>query len=302
MSLQVDSKTFIRTDVALKSFSTFKIGGNARFFAEPHTQEELIHLLEFRRTEGLSVLMIGRGSNLLISDAGIDGLVISLRQFESDRYFIDDGVFLRVSAGMSLFRVAALSQEHSLSGSEFVCHIPGTVGGAVIMNAGFGRRGASYFEIKDILDSFTAVDLNGNVKTYKKSEIQFDYRKTNIPPDIIILDAVFRLISKDRKAVEQEIKANFAYRNAVQDLRYPSAGSTFKNPKNSQLTSGQLLDKAQMKKVKIGGAMVSERHANFFLNVDRATARDVLDLMALAKKRVFEDCGIELEPEIRYVF
>ncbi len=301
MSLQVDSKAFIRTEIPLKSYSTFKIGGNAKFFAEPQSQEELAHVLDFRRQEGASLLVIGRGSNLLISDDGFNGLAVSLRKFESDRYSIDKDGCIRVSAGMSLFRLSALAQEHSLGGAEFVCHIPGTVGGAIIMNAGFGRRGLGYFEIKDILDSFTAMDHHGEIKTFKRNEIVFEYRKTNIPEHLIILEATFRLQPKDRTLVEQEIKANFVYRNAVQDLRFPSAGSTFKNPEHSEFTSGQLLDKAKMKKVRIGGAMVSERHANFFLNVDHATAQDVLDLMDLAQKRVYEAFGIKLEPEVRYV-
>ena len=301
MSLQVDSKAFIRTNVSLKSSSTYKIGGVAHFFAEPHTQDELIRVLEFRRSEGLRVLVLGRGSNLLISDDGFDGLAISLRQMECERFSVQNQTNLVVSAGMSLCRISTLSQEHSLGGSEFLCHIPGTVGGAIVMNAGFGRRGGAYQEIKDVLETFTAVDLNGNVKEVHHRDVQFDYRQTNIPQGLIILEAKFRLVPKDKREVEAEIKANFAYRNQVQDLRYPSAGSTFKNPKNSTYTSGQLLDKVHMKKLRIGGAMVSDRHANFFLNVDRASAQDILDLISLAKKRVSEAFGIELEPEVRYV-
>ncbi len=301
MSLQVDSKTFIRTNVSLKSYSTYKIGGVARFFAEPHTQDELIRILEFRHSEGLRVLILGRGSNLLISDEGFDGLAISLRQLECERFSVENQTDLVLSAGMSLCRVSTISQEQSLAGSEFLCHIPGTVGGAVIMNAGFGRRGGPYREIKDILETFTAVDLNGDVKKIHHDEIKFDYRQTDIPQNLILIEAKFRLVPKNPKEVEAEIKANFAYRNEVQDLRYPSAGSTFKNPQNSTFTSGQLLDRVHMKKVRIGGAMVSDRHANFFLNVDRASAQDVLDLIALAKKRVSEEFGIELHPEVRYV-
>lgn len=301
MSLQVDLKTHIRTNVSLKSYSTYKIGGTARFFAEPQTQDELFRILEFRRSEGLRVLIIGRGSNLLISDDGFDGLALSLRHMDAERFSVEHQTDLVVSAGMSLCRVSTVSQEQSLGGSEFLCHIPGTVGGAVTMNAGFGRRGGTYCEIRNILDSFTAIDLNGNFKKIRRDEIQFDYRQTSIPQDLIILEARFQLLPKDRKEVEAEIKANFAYRNEVQDLRHPSAGSTFKNPKNSTLTSGQLLDRVHMKKVRIGGAMVSDRHANFFLNVDHATAQNVLDLMSEAQKRVFEEFGIQLYPEVRYV-
>ena len=303
MNLPVDLRTPIRTDIPLKSFSTFKIGGAARFFAEPETREELFRVLEFQRLERLPLLLIGRGSNLLISDEGFQGLALSLRKLEPNRYSVERDDLLRVSGGMSLFRLAVLSQEQALGGAEFVCHIPGTVGGALVMNAGFGRRGEPYFEVKDIIDSFTIIDTNadGAIKTLRKEDICFEYRATNIPAGLIILEAVFRLSPKSKELVKQEIDANFAYRNAVQDLRFPSAGSTFKNPKGHSLTSGQLLERVQMKGMRSGGAMVSERHANFFLNVDHATAQDVLSLMKMAQKRVLENFGVMLEPEVKYV-
>lgn len=303
MNSPVDLKAPIRTEVPLKSYSTFKIGGPARFFAEPLSREELFRVLEFRKAEGLPLLVIGRGSNLLISDAGFPGLALSLRKFEPDWFSVEADGLLRASSGMSLFRLSSISEEHSLGGAEFVCHIPGTVGGAVTMNAGFGRRGHPYFEIKDIVESVTILNLdsNGSAKTLRREEIQFEYRKTSLSSNMIILEAAFRLIPKPKELVGEEIRANFAYRSAVQDLRFPSAGSTFKNPKDSVLTSGQLLERARMKKVRIGGAMVSERHANFFLNVDHATSQDVLDLIRLAQKRVFEEFGIALEPEVKYV-
>jgi UDP-N-acetylmuramate dehydrogenase len=300
MSLPVDSKTFIHTDVPLKSYSTFKIGGPARFFAEPHTREELFQVLEFQRAERLPLLAMGRGSNLLISDLGFNGLALSLRNFEPN-WFSVEHEYVRVSGGMSLFRLAVLLQEYALGGAEFVCHIPGTVGGAIAMNAGFGRPGQGYHEIKDILDSLSAIDLDsGTIKTFRREEMLFEYRNTHLPANMLIFEALFKLIPKSKKEVKAEIEANFSYRNSVQDLRFPSAGSTFKNPKN-YLTSGQLLDRAGMKGMRIGGAMVSERHANFFLNVNHATAKDVLSLMAIAQKRVCEEFGVSLEPEVRYV-
>lgn len=303
MSLRLDLKAPIRTNVSLKSYSTFKIGGLARYFTEPETQEELFRVLEFQKAEHLPFYIVGRGSNLLFSDAGFPGLVISLRKFEPNRYSIERECWLRVSGGMSLFRVSILSQEHGLGGAEFVCHIPGTVGGALMMNAGFGRKGSSYFEVKDIFESCTVLDLSDSldVKTLNRGDIRFEYRKSSIQNHFLILDVTFHLRPKPSEEVEEEIKANFAYRNSVQDLRYPSAGSTFKNPKSFPLTAGQILDQVQMKRMRVGGAMVSERHANFFLNVDHAKAQDVLDLMAIAQKRAFETFGVQLEPEVRYV-
>ena len=303
MTLPAGLKAPIRTDVPLKSYTTFKIGGPARFFSEPCTLDELLQVLEFQRAEGLPLLIMGRGSNLLISDTGFQGMVLSLRKLEPDRFSLKGEGLLSVSGGMSLFRLSMVSQELGLSGAEFVCHIPGTVGGAAVMNAGFGRRGALYQEIKDILESITVLDLDsgGTIRTLRKDQICFEYRKTCFPGNFIVLEVLFRLTPKPKEEVLKEIKANFAYRSSVQDLRFPSAGSTFKNPKGFALTSGQLLDRAGMKKTRIGGAMVSERHANFFLNVDHAKSQDILELMSLAKRRVFEEFGIELEPEIKYI-
>ena len=303
MNLPVDLKAPIRTNVSLQSYTTFKIGGPARFFAEPRTREELFRVLEFQKLEDLPLLVVGRGSNLLISDTGFSGLVLSLRKLEPDQFSVEADGLLRTAGGMGLFQLALVSQEHSLGGAEFVCHIPGTVGGAIVMNAGFGRRGQPYQEMKDIIESVTVIDpdSNGSVRTISRDEIHFEYRMTDLPKCLIILEARFRLTPKPKKEIEAEIKANFTYRNSVQDLRFPSAGSIFKNPKGSHLTSGQLLERVRMKKMRIGGAMVSERHANFFLNVNHATAQDVLALMTLGQKRVLEEFGVELEPEVKYI-
>jgi UDP-N-acetylmuramate dehydrogenase len=301
MNLPVDSKLPIRAEVPLASYSTLKIGGPASYLAEPRDRDELNSALEFQRKERLPFLVIGRGSNLLFSDDGFSGLVLSLRKLNAEDYSVERDSRLRVPAGMSLFRLAILCQEQSLSGAEFLCHIPGTVGGAIAMNAGFARPGVPYREIKDILESFTAIDLNGMVIKFQQSDVRFEYRKTYVPQGNIILEAVFRLNPKPRSLIREEIKANFSYRNSVQDLRFPSAGSIFKNPKESPLTSGQLLERAGMKGVRIGDAQVSERHANFFLNVGRAKAADMLELIELGRKRVRDEFGIELETEVKYI-
>ena len=303
MSLRLDSRAFIRTDVSLQSFSTFKIGGAARFLAEPTTRDELFQSLEFARSEGLDCVAIGRGSNILFSDDGFNGLLISLRKLEPEWFYREGETRLRVSGGMSLFRLSIVTQELGLSGAEFVCHIPGTVGGALVMNAGFGRKGGLYQEMKGIFESCTLVKRNSrlNVERYGMNDIAFDYRKTDLPSDVIVMEVEIHLDPKPKSKIQEEIKANFAYRNTVQDLRFPSAGSTFKNPKGSTKTSGQLLEAVKMKGFRIGGAMVSERHANFFLNVDHATAHDMLELIGVAQQRVRDQFGIEIEPEIKLV-
>ena len=301
MNLRTDIKAPIHPDVLLAPHSTFKIGGPARFFAEPQTTEELSQTLEFRKQEGLAVLVVGRGSNLLFSDYGYNGLVLSLRKLESERAVFLEDSRLRVPSGMGLFRLALLGQQNSLGGTEFLCHIPGTVGGAVVMNAGFSRPGEQWHEIREIVESVTVMSLDGLTSVLTPEQLGFGYRKSVLTGETIVLNALLKLYPKPANKIEEEIKANFAYRDSVQDLRFPSGGSTFKNPAGHPLTSGQLLDRAGMKGFRSGGAMISERHANFFINIDHAKANDVLKLMAVAKKRVLEQFGVTLEPEIRFV-
>lgn len=299
MSLQTDFGIPIQNNVPLCRFSTLQIGGPAAYFAEPNHRDVLVPLLEFQKQENLPLLIIGRGSNILFSDDGFPGLVVSLRKFELERIqFSPDGL-VKASAGMSLFRISALCQEQGMSGLEFVCHIPGTVGGACAMNAGFGRAGSPYKEIKDVLKSVTVLELvSGKLRVIKRQDIEFEYRKSSLSHEIV-LDATFQLSPSSREQVRDEVKANFAYRNSVQDLRYPSAGSIFKNPKKPAESAGKLIDRAGLCGTRVGGAMISEKHGNFILNVGNAKATDVLQLIELAKSRVFEQFGIELEPEVK---
>lgn len=300
MNLPPDS--IIQTNIPLCRYSTFQIGGPAQYFAQPATREQLMQLLEYQRQNQLQFTLIGRGSNVLFSDEGFPGLVICLQRFENDRVFFNPAQgTVKASAGVSLFRLSALCQEKGASGLEFTCHIPGTVGGAVWMNAGFGRRDRPYQEIKDVLESVTAINPAGELVTLFRDEIEFDYRKSSLD-GYFILDAIFRVQTTTPEQVREEVRSNFAYRNSVQDLRYPSAGSVFKNPKKqSNLSSGQLIEKVGLKGTKVGGAMISEKHGNFILNIGQAKAVDVLTLVHLAKIRVKDSFGIELEPEVRIV-
>ena len=301
MNLQASLKAPIYTDVSLKPYTTFKIGGCSKYFAEPRTRSELLSALEFREERGVPLLILGRGSNLLFSDAGYPGLVLSTRKLEIGQMTNLGRGRIRVPAGLGLIQLNLYCKDQGLSGAEFLCHIPGTVGGAVVMNAGFRRRGAPWHEMKDIIESVTVMSFGGTLRELTHRDIRFDYRKTNLGGEDIITEVTLHLESAERQKIDDEIKANFSYRNSVQDLRYPSAGSVFKNPVGSSLTSGQMLERVRMKGMRVGDAMVSTKHANFILNVGQAKSSDVLELMSIAKKRVLEQFGIELEPEIRYV-
>ena len=246
-------------------------------------------------------MVVGRGSNVLFPDNGFPGLVISLQKFETDKvYFGHDGK-VKASAGVSLFRLSALCQERGVSGLEFVCHIPGTVGGAVWMNAGFGRPDRPYREIKDVLESITTLGPDGKLHIFARGDIEFGYRQSNLN-DYLVLDATFCVSPSTTEKVRADVKANFTYRNTVQDLRYPSVGSVFKNPKKQMsLSSGKLIEKVGLKGFRIGGAMISEKHGNFILNVGQAKAADVLGLIGLAQARVRESFGVDLEPEVKII-
>ncbi len=301
MNLLNDLNLPIQNNVPLCRYSTFQVGGIAQHFSTPANREQLIALFEFRKRAGIPYVVVGRGSNILFPDEGFAGLVISLQKYEVDRVFFNANQTVKASAGVSLFRLSALCQERAASGLEFVCHIPGTVGGAVWMNAGFGRPGRAYVEIKDVLEWITVIDSEGKAKVLRRDEIEFEYRSSNLK-NCLVLDATFHVSESTRDIVREEVRANFAYRNSVQDLRYPSAGSIFKNPKKtSGFSSGQLIDKVGLKGFRIGGAMFSEKHGNFIVNVGQAKAADVTALIHLAQARVRDTYGIELEPEVKVI-
>ncbi|PIQ86286.1 MAG: UDP-N-acetylenolpyruvoylglucosamine reductase [Candidatus Omnitrophica bacterium CG11_big_fil_rev_8_21_14_0_20_45_26] len=301
MNLPIELQTLIQSNVPLCRFSNFQIGGQAELFAQPQTREELKYLLQFRQDFRLPLIVIGRASNLLFSDEGFEGLVISLMKFEKDRVSFRETDSVKASAGTGLFKLSQLCQEKGLGGLEFLCHIPGTVGGAVRMNAGFNRPGKAYREVKDVLITATAIDLNGSEKALALDDIDFRYRESNLD-DRIVLDATFKLKPSTPGQVREEIRANFAYRNSVQDLQYPSVGSIFKNPKKqTNLTSGQLIEKVGLKGFQVGGAMFSLKHGNFILNIGHAKAQDVLELIAVAQTKVREAFGVELETEVKVI-
>ncbi len=302
MHLQPDTKRFLRTNVSLAPYSTLKVGGPASYFAEPKSRDELASVAHFVQQEGLLCFVLGRGSNTLFDDQGFHGCVIHTRKLEPDLFLSENKSLIKVSAGMGLFRLSWLCQSKGFGGIEFLCHVPGTVGGAIAMNAGFARPGCAWREMKNVVKSVTIMDLSGVTQKLNCDELGFSYRESHLKPGQIVLDVELELELNDPEIIKQEITENFKYRNSVQDLSLPSLGSTFKNPTQSKQTSGQLLDLVGMRGMRRGGAMVSNRHANFIMNVDQAKARDVLDLMQIAQTRVFEKFGIKLMPEIKHIF
>lgn len=281
-------------DEPLAKHTTFGIGGPADCMVFPETREELSKLLKYAYQKKISAIFIGSGSNILVWDKGFDGIVISLKK-SFKNLTIKRNSQIIVEAGVMLGTMVKQAMAAEIGGLESLIGVPGTVGGALIMNAGaFGSEISKYFE------EAKTMTIEGDTKSYKKGEIEFSYRHSTFPKNEILLEATFQCkrgkpaeILKDRKVASDGRKSN-------QPLKFRSAGSIFKNPSDS-LAAGYLIDKTGLKGTERGGAAISEKHANFIVNMGDATAADVLYLIKLAKKYVAEKFHINLELEVKLI-
>ncbi|WAM35978.1 UDP-N-acetylmuramate dehydrogenase [Caldicellulosiruptor acetigenus] len=281
-------------DHPLKEFTTFKIGGKARYIVFPKSTEQLIEILTLAKDEAINYIVVGNCSNVLVSDKGYNGAIITTVKIDS---FKIDGNLIEAECGAMLSQVARKACEAGLKGLEFSVGIPGTVGGAVYMNAG-----AYDGEIKDIFEWAEVLDENLNRLKLSKSDMRFSYRHSRLKEErMVLLRAAFCLKFADKEDIPPLQKANeFAKRRREkQPLSYPSAGSVFKRPPNN--FAGKLIEDAGLKGYRIGGACISEKHAGFIVNVEDAKAEDVRKLIYLAQKTVYEKFGILLEPEIQFI-
>ena len=277
----------------MRLHTTFKIGGPARVLLFPETEEQITALVQCARANGVRLLTIGNGSNLLVADKGIDAAVLVMDKHFSAVTVKGDTIFAQ--AGASLMKVCRTALEHSLTGLEFAYGIPGTVGGAVYMNAG-----AYGGEMKDVLASVDVLTQDLEIKTIPAAELNLGYRYSSIPEKgYIVLGATLQL----KKGNIAEIRGRMAelaeQRRAKQPLQYPSAGSTFKRPEG--YFAGKLVQDAGLKGKTIGGAQVSEKHSGFLINIGGATAQDILDLIAFCQKEVKDKFGVTLETEVKIV-
>lgn len=293
-----DFRENIRKNEPLAGHSTFRIGGTAAFYAEPETREHLYEAIQFARKKSLPWLLIGNASNILFSDEPFDGLVISLKKFETDRFSVENKPYVQTSAGIGLPTLASWLAMQGLSGLEFVSTIPGTVGGALAMNAGYTRV-QRLNAIGDWVHEVTVMDLKGGVRVLRRDQIDFGYRSSSLKGQIV-LDATFKLNSARPEDIFREIQANQTHRQNIQPLELPSAGSVFKNPSGSA-SAGQLIDRAGLKGLQIGDAEISRKHGNFIVNRGRARAGEVLDLVRIARDKVGDLFGVLLELEIKYI-
>ncbi len=300
MRLLSDLKVSLRINEPLARHTSFKIGGPASFYGKPANLTELLYFLKFRQSEGLPLHILGGGCNTLFSDNGFQGLVLDMSGFEKNHVVVE-GTRARVSAGTSIHHFAMALKEASLGGLEFLAHLPGTVGGALVMNAGFGKDILGHRqEIGNRLVEVSVLTMEGNFKRLKKEEIEFGYRHSSLAGNLIV-EGVFDLFLKDPRVIQAEMEKNVAYRKGVQDWNHPSAGSVFKNPSSCDFTVGEMVDRLGLKGTQVGGAQISPIHGNFFINKGGATAKDVMTLVELVKEKVYDNYKVEIHTEIRHV-
>lgn len=285
----------ITADEPMSRHTSFHIGGPARRMAFPQNGEQLVLLMGFAEECGAETLVIGNGTNLLAADEGLDRLVVDV---SAAMHGIREGENGTVTAesGVSLARLADFACKQGLTGLEFAHGIPGTLGGAICMNAG-----AYGGEIKQVIQAVTVLFPDEGVKTLTGEEMAFGYRRSLLTdrPEGVVLRAAVRLAPGDPAAVRKKMQELMARRKASQPLEWPSAGSTFKRPAGH--FAGTLIDQCGLKGLTVGGAQVSEKHAGFIINKGGATCADVTALIAQVQTRVYDKTGVRLEPEVKIV-
>lgn len=282
-------------DEPMKKHTSFKIGGTADYFFKATTLEELQNIIKFAKIKELPITIIGNGSNLLVTDKGIRGLVIKIDINKLKIEKKDEFAVVEVGAGNKLMALATKMKDEELSGLEGLSGIPGSVGGAVVMNAGaYGK------EIKDVVLSTTCIDKNGRLYTFSNEEQKFSYRNSIFQKkDYIIIETKLKLEYGKKDEIQKRMEEYFKARKEKQPIEYPSAGSSFKRQEG--IITAKLIDDAGLKGYKIGGAKVSEKHAGFIVNYNNATATDVINLINYIKEKVYSKYGIKIEEEIKII-
>lgn len=286
---KIDSR-LIKENVYLKEMTTFRTGGKAGLFVEPKTVDELVNVLSVIKQEQVPYFILGNGSNLLVSDEGYEGVVIHL---QGD--FLDiscDGECIYAGAAAMVSKLCMTARDQSLSGLEFAYGIPGTVGGAMVMNAG-----AYDGEMSFVVESVDLLDENLNKVTLSNSQMLFSYRHSILKEkEMTVLGTRFKLVHGQFNDIEGKMQDFLNRRRTKQPLEFPSAGSTFKRPEG--YFAGKLIEDAGLKGFRVGGASVSEKHCGFVVNDMHGTAADVNELMNRVKEKVFQSSGVMLEPEV----
>ena len=275
--------------------TSFRIGGPAKRMAFPNSAEQVVFLMRFAKECGARPLVIGKGTNLLVPDEGLDRLVVDTSEAMNRMELRAEGDVLLAEAGVSLARLADFACKQGLTGLEFAHGIPGTVGGAVCMNAG-----AYDGEMKQVIETVSVLFADG-VQNFSCEQMEFGYRHSLLTdrPDGVVLSATLKLTPGDPEAIRAKMRELMERRKASQPLEWPSAGSTFKRP--TGYFAGTLIDQCGLKGLTVGGAQVSEKHAGFVVNKGGATFADVTELIRQVQERVWTEKGVRLEPEVKII-
>lgn len=276
----------------MSKHTSFKIGGPADCYIKIHNINDLEIALKFAEENKIPVTILGNGTNMLVSDKGIRGIVLKI---DLKEIVIENTTYVKLGAGYKIAMLSNVFLENELTGFEELSGIPGTIGGAVKMNAGANGK-----EMKDIVSNVKCIDYLGNKKEFKNNEIEFGYRKSIfMKEEYIIYEIGLKLQKGKKEEIEEKIKSYFKERKEKQPLEFPSAGSTFK--RGNDFITAKLIDEAGLKGYKIGGAMVSTKHAGFIINNGNATAKDVLKLTNYVKTKVYQKFGKQIDLEIELV-
>ena len=288
---EIVGKDKVKYNEKMSKYTTMRVGGPCDCIVFPDEISKIKEVIDFCKNENITFFVIGNGSNLLVKDEGIHGVVIKLGHRFSKIEL--DGEYILAYAGATMPTLSQLAKKNSLKGLEFACGIPGTIGGGVKMNAG-----AYGSQISDILYEVTYMDEREEIKTIKNKDCSFGYRKSifTINPNYVILSAKFKLERGNIDEIENKMKENSLARKAKQPLEYPNFGSVFKRPEGYFV--GKLVDDAGLRGYKIGGAQVSTKHTGFIVNVDNATCKDVLDLIGYVQTTVYNKFNVKLTPEV----
>ena len=279
----------------MKKHTSFKIGGPADVFAKINTIEELKELLSIADKNKIPLTVIGNGSNILVTDKGIKGIVakLNLKEIEIKKNLKENKIIVEVDSGVSLGFLSQKLLKEEISGFEELSGIPGTIGGAIIMNAGAHGK-----EMKDIITEIIAMDYSGKLHKFTKDECEFGYRQSIFQKEnYIILHATLSLENGKTQQIKEKMDTYMQYRKEKQPIEYPNAGSTFK--RGEDYITAKLIDEAQLKGYKIGGAEVSKKHAGFIINTGNATAKDVIDLTNYITEQIYKKFGKKINLEIK---
>ena len=289
--IQLTEEKNVLTDEPLKNHVTFRVGGAADYFVSPESAEEVQKIILLCKEAGMPYYILGNGSNLLVSDQGYRGVIIQI--YKSMSEISVKGEFVTAQAGALLSAIAAKAAGESLAGFEFASGIPGTIGGAAVMNAG-----AYGGEMKDVLEQVTVLTKEGELLTIPREELDMGYRTSKVAKNqYIVLEVVIHLAHGEQEKIREKMNELKEKRTTKQPLEYPSAGSTFKRPEG--YFAGKLIEEAGLRGFQVGGAQVSEKHCGFVINKDNATAVEVRELIRQVSERVKANSGVTLEPEVK---